>query len=431
MWFTSPVSTMGGMASIAGSADLRDDTLDAVVHLTGDGAVPMLAAAAQAAGARLGATSITQVNHEPGQACTVSYAAQLHWPDGRRSDETLVAATTRLGPPDGAAVLTSGEVEVGVWRYPFDPALPGLADAVHQDRLAVRLGAVGPGPWSCSVLAYRPGRRAVVRAESAERVVYVKLLRPTKAPALALRHQRLHGAGLPVPELLAADLDDGFLVLGALEGEVLRARLTEDHSVDVVSPRVVQDLTGLLDTLAAVPLDGSSARRRPLDDVGAHVDVLATVLPDQAARLHELMDRLRVHDPGPASATGAACTVHGDLHDAQLMVDRHGRLVGLLDLDDVGSGRRADDLGNLVGHARTMALAVPDAPGVRRWCELVDTLVRSCAADRAEVARRAAAATLSLATGPFRVREPGWQQATRARIDAAAVLAGGRSCSRT
>ena len=409
--------------TIAGGAALHDDTLDAVVHLTGDGAVPLLAAAVGATGAQLGEASITQVSHEPGEACTVSYAAQLLWPDGRRSDETFVAATTRQGPTDGAAVLTSGEPQVGVWRYPFAPGLPGLADAVHEDRLAVRLGAVGPGPWRCRVVSYRPGRRAVVRAESPHRVVFVKLLRPAKAPALVLRHQLLHAAGLPVPELLAADPDDGFMVLDTLAGEVLRERLLDGPSFDVhAMDRVARPLMDLLERLGDVELDGRPARRRPLDDVTAHVGVIASVLPDQAARVHELLERLRVHDEGPAQATGSSRTVHGDLHDAQLMVDAAGNLTGLLDLDDAGTGVAADDLANLWGHAATMAQAAPDSAGVRAWLGAARRLVHSSDADPDEVARRAAAATLSLATGPFRVREPGWQQATRARIGAAAAL---------
>jgi hypothetical protein len=98
------------------------------------------------------------------------------------------------------------------------------------------------------------------------------------------------------------------------------------------------------------------------------------------------------------------------------MVDDDGRITGLLDLDDVGIGAAADDLGNLLGHAATMALISSDAPGLRRWMAGVDELTRLGGVDRDEVARRGAAAVLSLATGPFRVREDGWQQATVERI---------------
>ena len=215
---------MGGVQTISGAAELTDETLDAVVHLTGPGAVPLLGAAMSAAGARLDSVSIVQVSHEPGVACTVSYDASVTWPDGTVGTETLVAATTCSGPPEGAAVLEFGGLSVGVWRYPFDPALPALVDSVYPNRLAQRLSHVGEGPWTPSVVGYRPGRRAVVRVEGPDRIVYLKLVRPARAAALARRHRALFEAGLPVPELLAADLEDGLLVLGALPGSVLRDR---------------------------------------------------------------------------------------------------------------------------------------------------------------------------------------------------------------
>jgi aminoglycoside phosphotransferase (APT) family kinase protein len=409
-----------GVQTISGGAQLTDDTLEAVVHLTGPGAAPLLEAAMAAAGARLGSASIVQVSHEPGVACTVSYDATVTWADGTVGTETLVAATTSSGPPEGAAVLESGGLAVGVWRYPFDPALPALVDAVYPDRLAQRLRHVGDGPWTPSVVGYRPGRRAVVRVEGPDRVVYLKLVRPARASALARRHQALFEAGLPVPELLAADMDDGLLVLGALPGSVLRDRLISTGAGSAVPSSV--ELAPMLATLAEVALGSSPARRRPLADVSAHVAVLTAVLPEAAPRCAALLERLRVDDPGDPQAVGAGRVVHGDLHDAQVMVDDDGRITGLLDLDDVGIGAAADDLGNLVGHAATMMQVASDAAGLRRWMDGADELARLGGLDPAEVARRGAAAALSLATGPFRVREAGWQQATVERIATAEAL---------
>jgi len=408
------------MATIEGGTELSDGILPAASHLVGDGAAPLLSAAAAEIGARLGTAAITQVDHEPGVSCTVTYATQLDWPDGQRRAETFVAATTRRGPPDGTAVLTAADLEVGVWRHPFDPALPGLVDAVHADRVAVRLGHVGPGPWQCCLLSYRPGRRAVIRATSPTRTVFLKVVRPSKAGALALRHQVLHDAGAPVPQLVAADLDAGFLVLDALDGHPLRDRLV-DPSAPPADRSTGAELLRMLDVLGAAELDGRPARRRPLDDVTAHASVLAAVLPDQAQRVHELVDRLDVGSPGADDAICAGITVHGDLHDAQLMVDERGQLTGLLDLDDAGRGARADDLGNLWGHATTIAL-VAQGPATGRWLRTVAGVVTRSNCDPVEVTRRAAAVVLSLATGPFRVRETGWEQATRHRITAAEQL---------
>jgi aminoglycoside phosphotransferase (APT) family kinase protein len=404
----------GVVQTISGAAELTDETLDAVVHLTGDGSLSLLGAAVAAFGAQLESASIVQVSHEPGVSCTVSYDVSVRWPDGTVGTETLVAATTRNGPLEGAAVLESGGLSVGVWRYPFDPALPALVDAVFPERLAQRLSHVGAGPWTPSVVGYRPGRRAVVRVEGPDRTVFLKLVRPARAAALARRHQALFEAGLAVPELLAADLDDGLLVLGALPGTVLRDRLIRTGAGTAVPSSA--ELAPMLATLASVEIGSTPARRHPLADVSAHVDVLAAVLPEVGGRCAALLERLRVDDPGDPTAIGAGRVVHGDLHDAQVMVDDDGRITGLLDLDDVGIGAAADDLGNLLGHAATMALISSDAPGLRRWMAGVDELTRLGGVDRDEVARRGAAAVLSLATGPFRVREDGWQQATVERI---------------
>jgi aminoglycoside phosphotransferase (APT) family kinase protein len=414
---------------ISGATELTDDTLDAVVHLTGDGALALLGAAVAATGAHLESASIVQVSHEPGVACTVSYDASVTWPDGTVGTETLVAATTSSGPPEGAAVLESGGLSVGVWRYPFDPALPALVDAVYPDRLAQRLSHVGAGPWTPSVVGYRPGRRAVVRVEGPERTVFLKLVRPGRAAALARRHQALFEAGLPVPELLAADLEDGLLVLGALPGTVLRDRLICPGEGSAAAPSSAE-LAPMLATLASVRIGGAPARRRPLVDVSAHVDVLAAVLPELQPRCAALLARLRVDDPGDPTAIGAGRVVHGDLHDAQVMVDDDGRITGLLDLDDVGLGAAADDLGNLLGHAATMALVATGATGLQRWIAGVAELARLGGVERHEVARRAAAAVLSLATGPFRVREDGWQRATVERIALAELVLDGVSAER-
>lgn len=411
------------MGAIAGGADLCDDTLAAVVHLAGDGAVPLLAAAAAAVGAQLGTASITQVDHDPRHRCTVSYRAQLHWADGRRSDEVFVATTSVDGPPEGAALLTSGALEVGMWRWPFDPALPGLVDAVTPERLAVRLGHVAPGPWRASVLSYRPGRRAVVRAEAEHRSVFVKLVRPERAAALALRHQRLHAAGVAVPELLAADLDAGFLVLAALPGRSVRDVLVAAPSGRPLGLHTAEALGALLGSASRVGLDDRPARRSPLRDVAAHAASLVAVLPDLGPRLESLLGQLGPDEPGPDAAIGAGVTVHGDLHDAQVMVDHGGRLSGLIDLDDCGTGALADDLGNLWGHAATMALVAPGAVA-EDWLDAVQHLVGSAPCEQGQVARRAAAVALSLATGPFRVREHDWVDQTLARVTAAEQLLG-------
>lgn len=411
-------------AAVAGAALLDDPTLAAVEHLTGDGAAPMLAAAVDAMGATLDGVRVVQVSHEPGRHCTVTYQVRVGT-SGASTVETMVATTSVDGPPPGAAVLEADGLRVGLWRYPFDPALPALQDAVVPARVEHLLAGLLGGPLEPRVLTYRPGRRAVVHVAAAEGDVYLKVLRPSRAARLAERHERLVAAAVPVPPLVHADLDRGLLVLGALDrdGAVpLRSLLT--GRPDRALPRPT-DLAPVLDALAAAGrADEPLARRSPLRDVTVHADALAAAQPERAAEVALLLERLRSHDAGDGARTGSGVLVHGDLHDGQIMVDRSGRIVGLLDLDDVGTGARADDLGNLLGHATTMAVVGGPVHGAaaRDWAAGVLDLAVSVGVGRGEVARRAAAATISLATGPFRTREDRWEQHTSDRLAAAAAL---------
>jgi Ser/Thr protein kinase RdoA (MazF antagonist) len=107
---------------------------------------------------------------------------------------------------------------------------------------------------------------------------------------------------------------------------------------------------------------------------------------------------------------------HGDLYEGQLLV-AHGRIRGLLDVDSAGPGRRADDLACLLAHLET--LAVMDL----RHRDRLRALARDWYAeferhvDAHELRTRVAGVLLSLATGPHRVQESGWEAATRRRLD--------------
>ena len=75
------------------------------------------------------------------------------------------ASTT--GPLPGAVPVEALDGEqalvASVWRWPFDPLVPGLERAVTPGRSDDLVGSwVGAGP-TLEVVAYRPTERAVVR----------------------------------------------------------------------------------------------------------------------------------------------------------------------------------------------------------------------------------------------------------------------------
>lgn len=390
---------------------IEDPDLPAAAHLLGPGAEHLVAAGLAALGGELRRLRSTQVVYRPGSELTVRYDATVSWADGRTTDEVLCTGTTRSGAPPGTVPLAADGMEAGLWRYPFDPALPGLEPAVTPSGAAAVAGAhVGARPH-LTVRAYRPGRRAVVHAAGDIGEAYLKVVRPAAFDTLVAVHRALHAAGLPVPEVIAGDPPRGILVLRALTGTVLRDRIRAGATPWPDAGAVLD----LLDRLgSAEPPPGLGAAGHSDRATAAHLTMVERALPGESARIADLRDELT----GLAPPDGPATLIHGDLHEAQLMVEGP-RITGLLDIDGVGTGHRVDDLGRLLGHLSTLALgAGPGRPAIEAY---VEALRRGFGetVDPAALDRRAAAVAVGLATGPFRVQMEGWEAETRRRLDLA------------
>lgn len=392
---------------------IDDPELPAAAHLMGPGARHLVGTGVAALGGTLQSLTATQVVYRPGSELTVRYDATVRWADGRVVDEVLCTGTTREGAPTGTVPLVADGMEAGLWRYPFDPALPGLEATVTARGVAAVAGAfVGTRP-QLKVRAYRPGRRAVVHATGAGREVYLKVVRPAAFDSMVAIHHLL-GPHVPVPEIIAGDASAGILVLSALEGDGLRERL---RSGEPPWPPAIEVL-GMLDRLAEVPVPpGFRAVTPILDGVDAHLTMVERALPDERDRIERLrwgLDAARVVDP----PSGPPVMIHGDLHEAQLIV-AGPRITGLLDIDGVGPGQRVDDLGRMLGHLSTLALGA----GHKR--RLIDRYVADLRHAFAQVVDpraldlRAATVVAGLATGPFRVQMRGWRAETRRRLDLA------------
>lgn len=378
--------------------------------LTGADAEDLLAAALATGDEELVAWRVRQVDHRPGSSTTVSYDATVRGPDGERQ-QVLGASTglSRRGDvPPGVLELSDGQTQVAVWRLPLDPGLPGLATAMDEQGVRELLATYGvaPGPVELRVRSYRPRRRAVVEVRAPGCRLFLKVLRPSAVQALHERHRLLHGAGVPVPRSLGWR-DDGLLVLEGLSGTTLRTRLREGGDP---APSGTA-LLGLLDRLP--PEVCALPHRRSWTEAAEHyAGVLASTLPEQADRCHELARRV-LATAGDAPPDQPS---HGDLYETQLLLDGD-RVTGLLDVDTAGPGRRADDLACLLAHVSVLALMEPghratsSALGAR-WLTAFDRHV-----DPVELRARTAGVVLSLATGPHRVQEDGWQDATRERLD--------------
>ncbi|WP_432946353.1 aminoglycoside phosphotransferase family protein [Kribbella sp. CA-253562] len=377
---------------------------DALQLLTGPTAGEILGAAVEAAGGQLVDWRSTEVAHGSGVA-TVAYRTTIAWGDGV-ADEVLGA--TAGGPLPGGVTVVGGpaEGEVGVWRAAHDPSLPGLRTALDPGAVAGIFSRCGLGdaPVSVQLRAYRPLRRAVVEASGPLGRLFLKVVPADKGQALHERHRLLTGAGVPAPRSLGWT-DDGLVVLEALGGRTLRSALR--------AGRVGTDPAALVALLDRLPAELLEAPRRTswLERTAYYARSVGNVVPELAGWSSELAASIVAE-----SIIGPTVPVHGDFYEAQVHVDRYGEIVGLLDVDTAGPGDRLDDLACLVGHLSVLAQVLPpNADAIDRLAErCLSTFDRH--ADPAQLRLRIASVVLSLATGPHRVQDAGWQQATRERV---------------
>src|ERR671918_1368640 len=396
-------------ASVDLTVNAADPHADAreLALLTGPDAADVLAAALHVAGGQLVSCRPRQVVHQRGRATTVSYRSRVRWPDGEVKDETLAACTGDA--PAGALVLGDGADRVAVWRFPHDPALPGLAAACDEAAVANLLDetGLGGGPVRLRTRAYRPRRRAVIEAVGSRGRLFIKVVRPDRVEALHDRHRLLVRSGVPAPQSLGWT-PRGLLVLQALAGRTLRQTLRSRTTLIPAGG----DILALLDRLP-VELEHGTARQSWIDKAPHYAAVIGAALPDEAPRAARLAEAL-------TAAAGPAWygPVHGDFYESQLLVDR-GRICGLLDVDTAGPGDRFDDLACLLGHLSVLAQIDRDrAPIINRagagYLRAFEAVVSPT-----ELRYRVAAVVVSLATGSHRVQERGWPATTRRRLDLA------------
>lgn len=382
-----------------------DDRAVPADDLLGAGARAVIDAALGVAGAAAERSRAAQTAYHPGRSLAVHHEVRVRWPDGTRTDESVVLSAGRR-PPRDAMTLNDGTHDVVAWRLPHDPWLPGLAPALHQAAAGELLGRVGlrAPTVRCTLRAYRPGRRAVVEVVGPGVRAFLKVVPTRSVERLHRRHESLTGS-VPVPASLGWSADHGIVVLQALPGRTLRQALLA--RLPVPGPGAVLDL---LDRLPH-PL-GNPGAVKP--DWRAHefADLIGAVAPDLARRTLALADGIRPFE----RSVGAhpLVPVHGDLYEAQLLVDG-GRITGLLDVDTFGLGRRVDDLATMIGHLSVLAVGSPRRVVIERYAaRLIHRFDR--AVDPAALRAAVAAVTLGLATGPFRVLEPHWHHHTEVRV---------------
>jgi aminoglycoside phosphotransferase len=382
----------------------------AVDVLLGADAIELLGAALPSA--EILDSRVAFVRYKPGSSIVVQYRVDVaEDPAGSSAKlqrEIMVVAAAGLSTPVDVTVVSDDIIEVSLWTYPADPFLPGIARVAQRGTLEQLVAPVGVDRIirAPRARAYRATRRAVFEAHTPDRRLFVKVVRPHEAAGLQERHTWLAGRW-PAARSLGWSRELGAVVLEAVPGATLRSSLER-------GAQSAPDPSSLVDLLDRLPGGSQLATvAGPVDRLEARLELLSAVTPHLSNRLRRLTSAIRSaqHDDG------APVPVHGDFHAAQIMV-HEGQITGVVDVDTLGVGRRADDLATALGHLATLTTMPTDqgtlAPYLERMQETFERVI-----DPADLRARTAAAILGLASGPFRVFEPNWPEAVERRVDLA------------
>lgn len=381
------------MDSRVSRAEQRD-----VALLTSEEAGELLRTALGEDARGLASWSVHSVHHRPGAGVSAGYAVRFATAAGT-VEEYVVATTARITAPASGVLarLEDGDRVVHLWRHPADPELPALADATVPHRLGAVLG-LNRSP-SIELLTYRPLRRAVVRARSADLPageVYVKVVRPAAVDEIVRRHQMLSRAGVPAAHCVH-HTPEGLVVLAPGQGVPLAGVLAAGPDRRQRG-EIIEGIVAMLDRL---PVEAMLLSRRPswTDRWGHYAHAATTAVPELGERIAAVAQRIQELmlgvDPGPE------VPAHGDLYEANLLVTGSA-VTAVLDVDSVGPGYRADDLACLLAHVSVLPHVAPGTyPNVR---EILADWTARCAelVDPMALRARCAGVALSLVAGARR-----------------------------
>ena len=353
-----------------------------------------------------------QAHYRPGRWLTVCFRTTSVDRASARPVGLTVTVDCRPGQPDG------------LWAFPDDPALPGLAAAVDGPGVRRRLR---PRPPEVAVepLRYRPRRRAVLRYRlPGGRSLFAKVMLPKRARHVLTVADALRGDRPDTPDAVRLGLPVGRLALGALvvpevPGVPLRDLLLAGGRLP--SPDRLARLPGELHRQSAPALSAvlrpSDRRRVDACTALAAARVVAGLLPDRACAAGRLAEAVIAWSEASDAGDGPdGWIVHGDLYENQVLVD--GDRLGLIDLDDLGPGDALLDAANFSAHL--LLLGTSGAPAgrlaLRYREELREAFGRRLDADPAALAWREAYCLLRLAGGPFRVLHPEWPRRVAERL---------------
>lgn len=283
----------------------------------------------------------------------VGYSCGVRTPQDVVERVTIYVNTSPGAPTDAHTVELTDVAgrRLTAWVYPQDPSLPSLPAVSYPEAAGVVLAKFGIAAEGASLRmeAYRPGKRAVLRVETATDRWFAKVVHPSLAATIHDLHERFQHAGVPVPRSLGFS-DAGLVLLGELQGVP-----AIDVFEQIDRPRFARALDELTRHISTVPVT-IGARESLARRVGWYAERMeetAPVFARQTSRLAQV-----VRERYSATSVPKPVTIHGDLHLGQIFVDERdpSTITGILDIDTAGLGDPADDRGALFGHVVVSAV---------------------------------------------------------------------------
>lgn len=313
------------------------------------------------------------IHYRAGRDVTVGYQVVLEQ-DAVRQEEYLLATTADV--TGEVATLDSEQFGFRVWRHPHDPALASAPEAFSPDAVAGWLATAGlaSGEVALTAVAYRPMRRAVLRADVDGGRWFVKLQRPKRHLEYLERMALLAPAGVTPP--VVAVPAEGVTITAAAEGVSLAQALAAWSMQGAVEP----DPASLLELLGRLPGGVRTLPPQRGHDVRLRMalETAAVELPGRASEIADLGERLLAADA--RAELGPVVATHGDFYEANIFtVD--GRATSVIDIESAGPGHLVDDLATLMAHLVVLpdlsAVHYAQLPGlIDRWyaafCDVVD-----------------------------------------------------------
>jgi len=287
-----------------------------------------------------------------------------------RADGAVATLRSDDAPPRTFQVLDGAVVECHVGD---DESLAGRSLVTDRHALAATVAPLGREVLAAELVAWRPGRRAVLRLRTQTGRLWLKLL---DAKTWRRAHAAFSALGEPMaplrfarPLLLLPEL--AAYVSADADGTALRHLLAGEPDLTLVSRSVLA--LGYTPTTGNLPELGFDSAR------GAAAASLR-----QGMSLREDLATLAtaIAQVPPVRTADRAGFVHGDLHDKQLFCAAGG--VTVIDLEGVGRGDTRLDLVNLAEHVRLRELQ-------QHGCDrgLADRVLTRCGMHPDDMATRA------------------------------------------